>query len=452
MYALKLSSKGWHGVIADTFTFKNLNLIASVFAQYLKEQGYESVVIAFDRRFNHHIFARHLAEQLSSQHLRVVLGKTPVSSSVLRLAIRDLKSGAGIMLSAAQLPEAYGGLQIYDASAQLLARPVYQQLDAQIQTLDKDIGPLNSSEDIELIDLQANYFSALKTFLDLNVLRQIKGKIIHNALAGSLEGWLKQFVLETGLQLVVQELKTRAKGDDHLHDFSPQALDSDLLFHLNTNSDGSKLCLRLAGGEQLNRHQVSHIILDYLHKQETERGYGFFERLGKQNKLLWLDSDDGFKATIDALLSGDIISEDKQLSLARIWQLNVLKEDALATILMLLQIQATEDQPVHTLLNHNEDTDWRKSFGVDRIKLKTKRLPRRFLGAIPDVLADHKVIKIAKDEHVRLTFEGKSWLEFRLDKQGEKSALLLRCQAETSRDVKNLLSAAKVLVHTITRV
>ncbi len=451
MYALKLSAKGWHGVIADTFTFKNLSLIAEVYAAYLKEQQGQSVIIAYDRRFNHHLFAKHLAEELDQRNIDVFLSSSPVPSSVLRLAIRGLKVDAGIMLSASQLPEAYGGLQIYDSGAQVLSKDKYQVLNARLQTLELNESSKPRSKGVKLIELQDSYFETLKSLLDLSVLRRVKGKIIHNALSGAMEGWLKAFATQTELKMVIEEIQSSKMSDDQLHDFHLRDSTDDLLFYLNTNSDGSKLGLYLPEGISLNRHQVSHIILDYLHRLETEKGFHLFDSKLPTHKLTWLETEAGFKATINALVTGDLISDDGLLSTGKTWQLHLLREDALACALMLLQIQATETMPLAKLLASYEDTDWRQSFGTDKVKLKTKRLPRRFMQAIPEVLADHKVLNVAKEEHLKLTFDDKAWLEFRLDREGERSSLLLRCQAKTSKDVKNLLKAAKVLVHTIAR-
>jgi phosphomannomutase len=451
MYALKLTAKGWHGVIADTFTFKNLSLIAEVYAAYLKEQKGHRVVIAYDRRFNHHLFAQHLADELGRRQIDVSLSSGPVPSSVLRLAIRGQKVDGGVMFSASQLPDAYGGLQIYDRGGEILARECYQELNTRLQTLELTEKSKHSPKRVKLIELKNSYFETLKSFLDLSILRGIKGRVIHNALSGAMAGWLKQFVAQTELKIVVQEMNHSPMGDDHLHDFILQDNVDDLLFYLNTNSDGSKLGLCLPEGISLNRHQVSHIILDYLHRLETEKGFQLFDAKQASNELKWLETEAGFKATMNALVTGDLISNDRQLSTEKIWQLNLLREDALACTLMLLQIQATELMPLVKLLASYEDTDWRQSFGMDKVKLKTKRLPRRFMQEIPEVLANHKVLSVAKNEHLKLTFDDKAWLEFRLDREGEKSSLLLRCQAKTSKDVKNLLSAAKVLVHTIAR-
>ncbi|MCA9836367.1 MAG: hypothetical protein KC422_05610 [Trueperaceae bacterium] len=449
MHALKLSTKGWHGVIADTFTFKHLDAIAQVYARDLTKQGHRRVVIGYDRRFNQQLFARHLAEQLLFRGLEVYLSQDAIPTSVLRLAISRYQMDAGIMLAAPQLPGAYAGLQLYDYAAQLLTKREYQRLHAAMQQVAEPERLGGEGSRLATLELKGVYFEALSRLLDLENLRKLSGRIYHNALSGVAEGWLEQFIKLKNLSLEVINVKRFGMSDDDLHAFRPFASNQNLIFYLNTNSDGTKLSLYHPLASLLNRQELSQLILEYGYSKGWDYSSETLGKLGLD--MPWAESGSGFKAVLSAILAGDMVVEDF-LAAEQNWRLSLLKEDALAITLMTLQILAAEGLSFAELAGHTEaDTDWRQSFGTDRIRLRTKRFPRKFVQAIPDVLANHKVLSIQKEENLRLSLENDAWLEFSLDRQDNSKAslLVMRCQAHTSVDVKNLLMAAKSLVHTV---
>ena len=84
-------------------------------ANYIKSKPIpQSVVIAFDSRLKSAEFASVAAGIFAAKGLEVFLFETLVPVPVLSFAVRKLKTGAGIMITASHNPKEYNGYKVYD--------------------------------------------------------------------------------------------------------------------------------------------------------------------------------------------------------------------------------------------------------------------------------------------------------------------------------------------------
>ena len=88
----------------NTYT---VGLAVEALAQFLQEKGYEdqSVVIGHDTRHQSDTFAREAGKILQAHGIRVYLFKIPVPTPLLAYSVRDLKTSAGIMITASHNPK-----------------------------------------------------------------------------------------------------------------------------------------------------------------------------------------------------------------------------------------------------------------------------------------------------------------------------------------------------------
>ncbi|RKY35567.1 MAG: phosphoglucomutase/phosphomannomutase family protein, partial [Candidatus Omnitrophota bacterium] len=77
MGKIKFGTDGFRGIIAQDFTFANLNSIAQAIADYLKEKKFKTkekkVLVGFDRRFLSDKFAESVSTILSKNGIHVLL-------------------------------------------------------------------------------------------------------------------------------------------------------------------------------------------------------------------------------------------------------------------------------------------------------------------------------------------------------------------------------------------
>src|SRR5215471_6673281 len=122
---IKFGTDGWRAVIADGFTFANVERVAQASADYWRANpvaGTEPrVIIGYDRRFLSDEFARRVAEVLAANRFEVVLTPEPTPTPAVSLAVKQQKAIGGVMITASHNPPMFNGFKLkshYGGSAE----------------------------------------------------------------------------------------------------------------------------------------------------------------------------------------------------------------------------------------------------------------------------------------------------------------------------------------------
>ena len=72
---IKFGTDGWRGVIAEDFTFANVQRVAEAIAQYVREESdpAKGLVVGYDTRFLSPEFAKHASEVVAAAGIPVTL-------------------------------------------------------------------------------------------------------------------------------------------------------------------------------------------------------------------------------------------------------------------------------------------------------------------------------------------------------------------------------------------
>lgn len=132
---LTFGTGGLRGIIGAGTNRMNVYTVGRAtmgLADYMLESNAEkSVVIAYDSRYMSREFAMRAAEILSSKGICAHVFDKLTPTPVLSYAVRALKAGAGIVITASHNPKEYNGYKVYNehgcqitdnAAAQILAR------------------------------------------------------------------------------------------------------------------------------------------------------------------------------------------------------------------------------------------------------------------------------------------------------------------------------------------
>ena len=119
--------------------------------EYLKINGFsgQKVVIGYDARYNSDVFARDSAEVLAGNGFIPVLFDHVVPTPVLAFAIRNLKTCAGIMVTASHNPPQDNGYKVYLGDGRQIVPPADQEISAQIRKI-TDVRLLKRGSNIEI--------------------------------------------------------------------------------------------------------------------------------------------------------------------------------------------------------------------------------------------------------------------------------------------------------------
>src|SRR5439155_21455735 len=125
MGQIRFGTDGWRAVIAEDFTFANVDRVAQATADYWNFNpvpgAEKKTVIGFDRRFLSDEFARRTAEVLAGNGFQVTLTSEPTPTPAVSFAVQAQRAVGGIMITASHNPAIFNGFKLkahYGGSAE----------------------------------------------------------------------------------------------------------------------------------------------------------------------------------------------------------------------------------------------------------------------------------------------------------------------------------------------
>src|SRR4051812_18418832 len=116
MSQIKFGTDGWRAVIAEDFTFANVDRVAQATADFWNAHpvpGTEKrAVVGYDRRFLSDEFARRVAEVLAGNDFDVTLTDAPTPTPAVSFTVKAQKAIGGGMITASHNPPAFNGFKL----------------------------------------------------------------------------------------------------------------------------------------------------------------------------------------------------------------------------------------------------------------------------------------------------------------------------------------------------
>ncbi|MGI8410244.1 MAG: phosphoglucomutase/phosphomannomutase family protein, partial [Pyrinomonadaceae bacterium] len=112
--SIRFGTSGWRAVIADDFTFKNVEIVTESICRYLTERDNEegqTLIIGNDSRFMGEKFAAVAAGIAVKNGFRVLQCTGPTPTPTISHAIRDQKAAGGMNFTASHNPPEYQGIK-----------------------------------------------------------------------------------------------------------------------------------------------------------------------------------------------------------------------------------------------------------------------------------------------------------------------------------------------------
>ena len=122
---ITFGTDGWRAVIAEDFTFHNLERAAQATADLWTAQPppdtHKIVIVGYDRRFLSDQFGRRAAEVFAANGFQAVLSSCPVPTPSVSYAVKQKKAAGGVMITASHNPPMFNGFKLkahYGGSAE----------------------------------------------------------------------------------------------------------------------------------------------------------------------------------------------------------------------------------------------------------------------------------------------------------------------------------------------
>src|SRR6185436_4508057 len=125
MAQIKFGTDGWRAIIAEDFTFANVERVAQATAEYCKANPIANtereISIGYDRRLLSDQRARRSAEIMEGNGFRVLLTSVPTPTPAVSYLVKARRAIGGVMITASHNPPAFNGFKLkawYGGSAE----------------------------------------------------------------------------------------------------------------------------------------------------------------------------------------------------------------------------------------------------------------------------------------------------------------------------------------------
>ena len=276
---IKFGTDGWRAIIADTFTFENVQIAAQATADYFKtiDGSERGVFIGYDTRFLSPKFASLAAEVFAGNGFRVLLLDRPYPTPYVSFEVRRARaSSAASSLTASHNPPEFNGFKVKAHFGGSATPAITSKIEAGLGR-----NPVETSTaGIQKVVPEHYYFDHVKSLLDWDRISKSKLKIVVDSMHGS-----GGFILENLLRDTSCTVETiRGNPDPLFGGINPEPMMPQLEplgqrvlatgshVGLATDGDADRLGIVDETGQYINTLQTLSLLLLHVYRNKGWRG------------------------------------------------------------------------------------------------------------------------------------------------------------------------------------
>jgi len=461
MAQIKFGTDGWRAVIAEDFTFGNVERVAQAAADFWQANpvtGTEpKLIVGYDRRFLSNEFARRTAEVFAGNGFQVVLTPDPTPTPSVSYAVKHQRALGGVMITASHNPPIFNGFKLKSHFGSSAEPATCQAVEALL-----DHSPVrsvasanNAAGAIRIQDLRPAHFAALKRLVDFHLIARSKLRFAHEALFGVGAGCFDQLLSGTTCKVTT----LNANHDPLFGGINPEPIQKNYIrssaylrkhphdICLVTDGDADRVGGMDGRGNYLSTHQLICLLLHHFVVNRQGKGRvvkaltttSMVDKMCAAYGIELVETGVGFKYIAAEMIKGGVLlgaEESGGIGFAG----HIPERDGIAAGLLVLELLATERLSVNKLIANLE-----KHFGphyYDRIDThypleKRPKLIESLHTNPPLTLLRSPVAEVKSYDGVKFIAQDTSWLMLR--GSGTEPILRIYAEAKSSADVQKLL-------------
>ncbi len=459
---LRFGTDGWRGVIADTFTFANLDRMAQATARALgATEAPRRVVVGHDRRFMAATHADRVAEVLAGNQFMVLRTNSDLPTPALSSLVVDHDAGCGLMLTASHNPASFGGYKVKSAlggsALPGFTRLIESHLDRE-QPVRLAAAEARKRGLWHDVDFAAGYGARLRRTVDGDILRGApRLKIIVDSMHGCGGDLIAKFLDDYGHEVVTlrgdRDVLFGGEGPEPIPErlaaLRQAVLSENADMGIATDGDADRIAAVDETGRFLSALQITPLLAHDRINRCGQRGdlartcanTVLLDRIAEAHDLDCHIFPIGFKHLVPLLEEGRLLiggEESGGIGIAGY----LPERDGILIGLLLVEMLAARKLPLSALL-----TELWQTYGEFHYRRRDLQLPPRQGQALverlrddpPAHLAGVKVTGVDTLDGVKLLLGEAGWIMVR--PSGTEPVLRLYCEARSPEIIDALLAA-----------
>jgi len=459
---IKFGTSGWRAVMAEEFTFANVQRAVTGIARYVASQKPQGarVIVGRDPRFLGETFCSIAAEILAAHGIVPLVVAEPAPTPAFAHAVVQNKADGVINFTASHNPPEYNGIKFSTPDGCPALPEVTKKIEAEIVAGDSASAKGSRSAPAEQtsLDPKPGYLKRLGEIVDLDVIRKANLRVAFDPMWGAARGYSDALLRVAGLQVAtVHDYRDVLFGghapepDDHLlEDLRKKMRETGAQIGIATDGDADRFGVVDADGKFVQPNYVIAILFDYL---VESRGWkngvaksvattNLINALAKHHEVELHETPVGFKY-IGELIMQDKIAIGGEESAGLSIRHHVPEKDGLLAGLLCCEAVARRGKSLGEQLKaiSNQVGSYfpeRQNFRLtpevkDKFTEKLKSDPRDFCG--------HPVNQVVRTDGLKLVFSDGSWVCYRLS--GTEPVVRVYTEARSEKGLEKLSTAAK---------
>ena len=460
---IKFGTSGWRAVMAEEFTFANVERAVGGIARYVASQKRKGarVIVGRDPRFLGETFCSMAAEILASQGITPLVVADPAPTPAFAHAVVANQADGVINFTASHNPPEYNGIKFSTPDGCPALPEVTKKIEAQIAA-----GDTSATSEMVIpipvekgsLDPKPAYLKRLGEIIDLNSINKSGIKVAFDPMWGAARGYSDELLRSAGVNVAtVHDYRDVLFGghapepDDHLlEDLRKKMKETGAHIGIATDGDADRFGIVDADGTFLQPNYVIAILFDYL---VESRGWkngvaksvattNLINALAKAHGVQLHETPVGFKY-IGELIMQDKIAIGGEESAGLSIRHHVPEKDGLLAGLLCCEAVAKRGKTLGEQLKAISDKvgsffPMRENF---RLTPEVKGKFTEKLRADPREFCGHPVGEVVRTDGLKLVFDDGSWVCYRLS--GTEPVVRVYTEARSERGLEKLSAAAK---------
>jgi phosphomannomutase len=483
---IRFGTDGWRAVIADEFTFENVERVAQAYADFIKQSVQNNgddeavenssariqvltgarpqVVVGYDRRFLSSEFAERASEVLAGNGIDVSLFDGDVPTPLVSWAVRERGAAGGVVITASHNPATFNGFKIKAPWGGSATTETTIAVESLVDSNPPRLASLAADASGGLAPQVASYREQVASYADLERIKTKAARVVVDPMHGSGGRWVESFL--SGGEMVAESI--RAERDPLFGGISPEPIDRNLaalkrrvketgaLVGLATDGDADRLGAVNESGETMTMHEVVPVILLHLARRRKLTGgvvrtfsqSVLLKRIAAAHSLPLRETPIGFKYIADLMLREDILIGAEESGGIGVRGHIPERDGILNSLLFLEAIVASGKTPTELVREvHREFGEF--YFGRLDLHIEVARglsLVQKLAAKPPGAVAGCVVESVETLDGTKLIFDDESWLLFR--QSGTEPVLRVYSEATSVAKMNALLDEGSRLAQT----
>jgi len=462
---IKFGTSGWRAVMAEEFTFANVQRAVGGIARYIVSQKPKGarVIVGRDPRFLGETFCSMAAEILAAQGITPLVVAEPAPTPSFAFAVTQIKADGVINFTASHNPPEYNGIKFSTPDGCPALPEVTKKIEAEIVAGDsttpaKSVNAVKDAKSDEKLDPKPMYLKRLGEIIDLPAIRKAGLKIVFDPMWGAARGYSDELLREAGVEATtVHDYRDVLFGghapepDDHLlEDLRKKMRETGAEIGIATDGDADRFGIVDADGTFLQPNYVIAILFDYL---VESRGWknGVAKSVATTNLINALAEKHGVElheTPVGFKYIGELIMQDKiaiggEESAGLSIRHHVPEKDGVLAGLLCCEAVAKRGKPLGEQLKaiSNQVGSFFPQRDNFRLTPVVKAKFTEKLRQDPKEFCGHTVSQVVRTDGLKLVFSDGSWVCYRLS--GTEPVVRAYTEARSEKGLEKLSTAAK---------